>query len=145
MHSNFTRQSANTDEGNTKRLTVTIPTGGFSAIDLTYLSSKTQGNRSLETELLVLFKRQSQKISHELAADEIDTITRSLPGYRARLAETLKGSADAVGAWRIKQAAAELAKISAQPGEKAKLKPALAELQEAVSEANLLIGELLAA
>ena len=114
-------------------------------IDLTYLTTKTKGNRSLEAELLALFQRQSQKITHDLTADETNTIAVSLPGYRARLAETLKGSAGAVGAWRIKNAAEQLVNVAVEPCDKTKLSAALNELNAAVTEANQLISELLVA
>jgi HPt (histidine-containing phosphotransfer) domain-containing protein len=63
-------------------------------IDLVHLTRQTLGNRSLEREILALFVRQSRQI--------IERLRRSgCPRERGDLAHTLKGSARAVGAWRV--------------------------------------------
>lgn len=73
----------------------------LSIIDLIHLSRQTLGDAELETELLALFQNQAQQLSRRLRGP-------SHPGddrWRVDLAHTLKGSARAVGAFRVAQAA----------------------------------------
>jgi HPt (histidine-containing phosphotransfer) domain-containing protein len=73
------------------------------AIDLVHLSRQTLGDHGLEQELLGLFARQAQTIAARLAAP-----ARADDGkWRADLAHTLKGSAVAIGAAAVAQAAAD--------------------------------------
>jgi HPt (histidine-containing phosphotransfer) domain-containing protein len=70
-------------------------------IDLVHLSRQTCGDSALESELLRLFANQAQQIAARI--DE-----EPLPGdgsWRADLAHRLKGSARAVGAFPLSDAA----------------------------------------
>jgi HPt (histidine-containing phosphotransfer) domain-containing protein len=69
-------------------------------LDLVHLSRQTFGDHALETELLSLFDRQAEQFSARLA--EPGARDR---GSRADLAHTLKGSARAVGAFALGDAA----------------------------------------
>ncbi|QND54272.1 Hpt domain-containing protein [Phyllobacterium sp. 628] len=62
-------------------------------IDLVHLTRETFGNRALETEILSLFSRQICTIVDRLLQANVDE--------RVRLAKSLKGSARAIGAFRV--------------------------------------------
>lgn len=66
-------------------------------IDLSHLRSMTMSDAALEREVLALFATQSGEITAALAA---------WPDNAAALAHTLKGSARAIGAFRVADAAA---------------------------------------
>lgn len=69
-------------------------------LDLVHLSRQTMGDHALEMELLSLFDRQAAQFSLRLDA------SRGGEGAgRADLAHTLKGSARAVGAFALGEAA----------------------------------------
>ena len=72
-----------------------------SVLDLNHLSRQTAGDRALEGELLALFEAQCARLRPLLAVGR-------LPGERADAAHTLKGSARAIGAWRLAAAADRL-------------------------------------
>lgn len=74
------------------------PTSFERPIDLVHLVRQTLGDRSLEREILQLFTAQARTILAHLGAAETG---RS----RMELAHTLKGSARAVGAWRVAEQA----------------------------------------
>lgn len=66
-------------------------------VDLIHLARQTLGDRALEREVLALFQVQARSILAQLAqAGEA--------GLRQDLAHTLKGSARAVGAWKVADA-----------------------------------------
>ena len=94
------------------------------AIDVAHLNRQTMGDRSLEREVLELFRRQAR-----ILLFRFDALTG--PTERADVAHTLKGSARGVGANRVAFAAEELerAATAGEPTGKA-----LAELAEAVAE-----------
>jgi HPt (histidine-containing phosphotransfer) domain-containing protein len=72
-----------------------------SPIDLVHLSRQTFGDHDLERELLALFDAQAGHFVDRLNAD-------SAPGdadWRIGLAHTIKGSARAIGAFEVGQAA----------------------------------------
>lgn len=94
------------------------------AIDVGHLNRQTMGDRSLEREVLELFRRQARILMFRF-----DALTN--PTERADVAHTLKGSARGVGANRVAFAADELerAAMAGQPTGKA-----LAELAESVAE-----------
>lgn len=94
------------------------------AIDVGHLNRQTMGDRSLEREVLELFRRQSRILLFRLEA-----LTN--PKERADVAHTLKGSARGVGANRVAFAADELER-AAKSGEPTGR--ALAELAESVAE-----------
>jgi HPt (histidine-containing phosphotransfer) domain-containing protein len=69
-------------------------------LDLVHLSRQTFGDHTLETELLSLFERQAGQFSARLLEPG-----SGQAGARADLAHTLKGSARAVGAFALGDAA----------------------------------------
>ncbi len=69
------------------------------AIDLVHLARQTDGDAALESELLVLFDQQSAKLVVRIAANDVGRTLRS------DIAHRLRGSALAVGANRVAQAA----------------------------------------
>ncbi|MGN6310933.1 MAG: Hpt domain-containing protein [Xanthobacteraceae bacterium] len=69
------------------------------AIDLDHLHKMTLSDPALEREVLRLFVEQTANLMRTLA---------SLPENAAALAHTLKGSACAIGAFRVAEAAAAL-------------------------------------
>jgi len=103
-------------------------TGGdfATAIDLAHLSRQTLGDRTLEREVLELFRRQARILLFRFEAV-------TCPSERAQIAHTLKGSARGVGAGRVAYAADELER-AANAGEPTG--KALAEVAESVAEAT---------
>ncbi|MFY9627345.1 MAG: Hpt domain-containing protein [Methylocystis sp.] len=71
-------------------------------IDLVHLSRQTLGDSALEGELLTLFDRQALQFSTRLGA----SMAAGEGKWRGDLAHTLKGSASAVGAFMVADAAA---------------------------------------
>jgi HPt (histidine-containing phosphotransfer) domain-containing protein len=79
------------------------PTNGTkAAIDLVHLSRQTLGDAALEAELLRLFDRQAQQLAARLAALPLED---GESPWRAELAHTLMGSARAIGAFDLADAA----------------------------------------
>lgn len=105
-------------------------------LDLVHLSRQTFGDHALEKELLTLFDRQTAHFSARLAAPGVtgDAI------WRAEIVHTLKGSARAVGAFRVGDAAEayEAALREGGPGG-ARLKD---ELANSIAEARDAIAGL---
>ena len=89
-------------------------------IDLAHLARMTFGDAHLEREVLAMFVAQSGKLLQELA---------NLPAQSLALAHTLKGSARAIGALAVAEAAARLEAALAGGGDPA---AALGELGDAV-------------
>lgn len=102
-------------------------------IDLVHLARQTAGDRSLEREVLVLFRDQSARL---LAA-----MSMAGKGDRAArdAAHTLLGAARGVGAFRIAGLAEQMEKAAS-----ADLSVIAAELEQAVADARALIDRLLA-
>lgn len=76
-----------------------MPAASFERpVDLVHLARQTLGDRALESEVLGLFQVQARAIFAQL-----QTVTQSQA--RLDLAHTLKGSARAVGAWQVAEAA----------------------------------------
>jgi HPt (histidine-containing phosphotransfer) domain-containing protein len=100
------------------------------ALDLAHLSRQTLGDRALEREVLRLFATQSAALLAVLAkaAGSDD---------RRAAAHTLKGSARAIGAWRVAHAAERVEENSGRPD--------LEILGSALTEANAMISMMLAA
>lgn len=67
------------------------------ALDLVHLARQTLGDRALESEVLRLFATQSRLLLARLQTAEGEE--------RRQVAHTIKGSARAVGAWEIAEAA----------------------------------------
>jgi HPt (histidine-containing phosphotransfer) domain-containing protein len=100
-------------------------------IDLDHLSRMTLGDAGLEREVLAMFAAQSAKLIDALAA---------LPAEAAALAHTLKGSARAIGATAVAEAAGGLEAALAGGHDPAE---PLAELVEAVAQARAAIDAML--
>lgn len=103
------------------------------AIDRAYLARYTLGNLALEIEVLNLFAGQAPITLAELANAASEKAWRDA-------AHTLKGSARAVGAWKVAEGA-EWAEALA-PGQTEKRRRALASLAQALDEAIGYIAEL---
>lgn len=101
------------------------------AIDMQHLGRMTLGEPALEVEVLALFAAQSCDLALRLA---------SVPPDAAVLAHTLKGSARAIGAFRVADAALGL-EAALKSGGNVPL--AVVQLQNAVEEARLEIDRML--
>jgi HPt (histidine-containing phosphotransfer) domain-containing protein len=100
------------------------PAADLGTLDLDHLERMTFGEKALEREVLEMFVAQSARLLEALA-------TR--PAETAALAHTLKGSARAIGAFKVAGCAATLE--TARQGDDA----ALAALRHAVAEARTAI------
>jgi HPt (histidine-containing phosphotransfer) domain-containing protein len=100
-------------------------------IDAAHLSRMTLGDSGLEREVLAMFSAQSVRL--------LDTLA-SLPKDSGAVAHTLKGSARAIGAFAVAEAAARLETVLAGGGDPAE---ALAELGDAVALARGVIDGML--
>ncbi|WP_024577800.1 MULTISPECIES: Hpt domain-containing protein [unclassified Afipia] len=101
------------------------------AIDVQHLGRMTLGEAALEAEVLGLFSAQS--------ADLIGRL-KTIPADAAALAHTLKGSARAIGAFRVAEAALGVEAAMKNNGDVA---GAITLLQHAVEEARAAIGHML--
>jgi HPt (histidine-containing phosphotransfer) domain-containing protein len=104
-------------------------------IDEVHLERMTLGDRSLEREVLEIFARQTTMT--------LERIAGSGPARAAAAAHTLKGSARGIGAWRVAQAAERLEEAAAGEADETAMLAAIAELEEASSEAREAIGQRL--
>lgn len=104
-------------------------------VDLVHLSRYTLGERSLEGEVLALFCTQAELCLQRLGAAEMD-------GEWREAAHTLKGSARAIGAWRVGAAAETAETLSGETSAESRT-AALRELELAVAEARVYIQTLL--
>jgi HPt (histidine-containing phosphotransfer) domain-containing protein len=100
-------------------------------IDFEHLQRMTLGDASLEREVLAMFAAQSAKLIGTLA---------TLPAEAGALVHTLKGSARAIGAFGVGEAAARLEADLANGSDPS---DALAELGEAVALARTAIEAVL--
>jgi len=100
-------------------------------IDFAHLKRMTLGDASLEQEVLAMFAAQSAKLIGTLA---------TLPAEAGALAHTLKGSARAIGAFGVADAAARLEAALANGSDPSDL---LAELGDAVALARTAIEAVL--
>jgi len=100
-------------------------------IDIEHLRRMTLGDASLEREVLAMFAGQAVSLIGALAA---------LPSDTAALAHTLKGSARAIGALRVADAA-ECLEVAIRNGDDPS--PALCELDEAIAQARAAIDVIL--
>jgi HPt (histidine-containing phosphotransfer) domain-containing protein len=104
---------------------------GRGPIDLEHLDQSTLGNPSLAREVLGLFSDQAARVQGRLAA---------MPADAGALAHTLKGSARAIGAFAVADAAAAL-ELAIREGRAPT--QALADLEAAVTAARAAIEALL--
>jgi len=105
-------------------MSFTAPVSDRDPLDFGHLERMTCGEKALEREVLEMFLNQTGRI--------IDTLA-GRPSEAATLAHTLKGSARAIGAFRVAELAAVLEEASRNGGEPT---DALAELYVAVAEAR---------
>ncbi len=99
-----------------------------SPIDLAHLSEQTLGDRRLQRELLCLFSAQSPRLLAQIRAvwhDENGTLND--------LAHQLKGSARAIGAFRVAAAAETLESIAPKDAGQAPLAALAEALEEAIA------------
>jgi HPt (histidine-containing phosphotransfer) domain-containing protein len=100
-------------------------------IDIEHLGRMTLGDAVLEHEVLAMFSAQAVGLIATLA---------TLPANSTALAHTLKGSARAIGAFQVAEAAADL-ETAIRNGEDPTR--ALAELDDAVAQARRAIDAIL--
>ncbi|HEY5126197.1 MAG TPA: Hpt domain-containing protein [Bradyrhizobium sp.] len=100
-------------------------------IDSEHLQRVTLGDAGLEREVLAMFSAQAVRLFGTLA---------TLPADAAALAHTLKGSARAIGAFRVADAAGDLEVLIRNGGDPT---PALAELHETIALARTAIDAIL--
>jgi HPt (histidine-containing phosphotransfer) domain-containing protein len=100
-------------------------------LDIVHLRRMTLGDAALEREVLTLFSAQASRQAQALAAMPIDA---------PALAHTLKGSARAIGAFAVADAAAHLETLikGGRPTSEA-----LSELNDAVAHARAAIEAML--
>jgi HPt (histidine-containing phosphotransfer) domain-containing protein len=106
-------------------------------IDLAHLARQTGGDHALERELLVLFSQQCVRHLRTIHAGE---------DARARMdaAHTLKGAAQAIGAWQVAAAADAIERQLAGPDPR-HVETAMDSLALAAAEARAAICRLDAA
>ena len=100
-------------------------------IDTAHLKRMTLGDAGLEREVLAMFAGQAVRLIGALAA---------LPADAAEIAHTLNGSARAIGAFKVADAAEALEASLRDGGEASE---ALAALQRAIAEARQAIDAAL--
>jgi HPt (histidine-containing phosphotransfer) domain-containing protein len=104
-------------------------------VDLVHLSRYTLGERALEIELLELFCAQAEACLQRLAAAKAERDW-------TETAHTLKGSARAIGAWRVGDAAERAESLGGAALAEARA-AALGALELAVGEARTYIRTVL--
>ncbi|MDE5453106.1 Hpt domain-containing protein [Bradyrhizobium sp. CSA112] len=100
-------------------------------IDFEHLQRMTLGDAGIEQEVLTMFLAQSARLVRNLAA---------MPSDAGALVHTLKGSARAIGAFAVADAAARLEAVITGGSDPS---AALAELDEAVAQARAAIEAVL--
>lgn len=104
-------------------------------IDMAHLGRMTLGDASLEREVLAMFAGQSAGLIGTLA---------SLPANAAALAHTLKGSARAIGAFHVADAAEALEAVLRDDADAAEAtSKALAVLADSIADVRAEIDTLL--
>lgn len=109
-------------------------------IDLVHLARQTLGDRDLEIELLQLFERQAEQIIARLASDTGSAERR----WRLDLAHTLKGSARAIGATQVANAAQHYENVLASTRDETQITAVREALVKTVDVARQAIRRLLA-
>ena len=100
-------------------------------IDIEHLQRMTLGDASLEREVLAMFSAQAVRLIATLA---------TLPTDAGALAHTLKGSARAIGAFGVADAAESLEAAILSGGDPTE---ALAELDETIAQARMAVDAIL--
>ena len=103
-------------------------------LDLVHLARATDGDESLEAELLAMFDRQSEKLVERLKLTDLPRRAR------ADIAHRLRGSALAIGAFAVAKAAE--AAETAFEGEGGEPSGELAALAECVAQVRAAIAQL---
>ena len=103
-------------------------------IDVAHLQRMTLGDTGLEREVLAMFSAQAVHLTAALASLPADAADA------AALTHTLKGSARAIGAFGVAEAAARLETLVKNGGDQSQ---ALAELDDAVAQARLAVDAIL--
>ena len=104
---------------------------GRPPIDLVHLARATDGDESLESELLAMFDRQAEKLVVRVTFADLPRRAR------ADIAHRLRGSALAIGAFAVAEAAEAVELAFEGEGE-----APLAALASAVAQARAAIAEL---
>jgi HPt (histidine-containing phosphotransfer) domain-containing protein len=104
-------------------------------IDIDHVRRMTLGDSGLEREVLAMFSAQSVGLTASLAAKAAED-----PAGAAALAHMLKGSAQAIGAFRVAEAAESLETTLRNGDDPSR---AVAAVDDAVAEARAAIDELL--
>jgi HPt (histidine-containing phosphotransfer) domain-containing protein len=99
-------------------------------IDIAHLRRMTLGDAALEREVLTMFSAQAARLARALAA---------MPSDAPALAHRLKGSARAIGAFAVADAAGQLEMMSGGGNPSG----ALSELDDAIAEARAAIDDFL--
>jgi HPt (histidine-containing phosphotransfer) domain-containing protein len=107
---------------------------GAAPLDLEHLRRFTLGDRALELEVLHLFIDQAPRTIAQLRKAETADAWR-------RAAHTLKGSARAVGAWRLAKLAEQAERLGSS-GEVSAARAMLPEIDDATREANAFVAAL---
>ncbi|AYD01126.1 Hpt domain-containing protein [Neorhizobium sp. NCHU2750] len=94
-------------------------------IDLVHLARQTMGDKALETEILQMFARQSRGLLQEISTAERDTAVA--------LAHRLKGSAKAIGAFKVSVAAERLEAEPEDAGAMASLQASMIEAENFIT------------
>jgi HPt (histidine-containing phosphotransfer) domain-containing protein len=109
------------------------PSATEPVIDLVHLARATDGDESLEAELMAMFDRQSEKLVGRVKMTDLPRRAR------ADIAHRLRGSALAIGAFAVARAAEALEATLEADGEP---QAEIAALAEAVAVARATIAEL---
>jgi HPt (histidine-containing phosphotransfer) domain-containing protein len=111
----------------TIRMSSLLPDSADCPVDFDYLKRMTLGEEALEREVLGMFLKQTKRLLDALACSSAETPV---------LTHTLKGSARAIGAFRLADRAAALEEIARNGGDLAAplaaLKAAAAEVRDAI-------------
>jgi HPt (histidine-containing phosphotransfer) domain-containing protein len=100
-----------------------------------HLARATDGDESLEAELIAMFARQAEKLGERLRLRDLTRQTR------ADVAHRLRGSALAIGAFAVAETAGRLEAALEAPGGEPEAE--LAALDAALGEARAAIAELM--
>ncbi|HEX2366148.1 MAG TPA: Hpt domain-containing protein [Bradyrhizobium sp.] len=103
-----------------------LPDSADCPVDFDHLKRMTLGEEALEREVLRMFLKQTGRLLDALACSPAEARTRTLT-------HTLKGSAKAIGAFRLADRAAALEEMVRNGGD---LRAPLAALEAAVAEAR---------
>jgi len=105
-------------------------------LDEAYLDRQTGGDRALANEVLVLFREQARR-QYDVIVGEGDARTRR------DAAHTLKGSARAIGAWRVAEIVQAIELGLADPGGR-DMQSRFLELDTALQSADEAMRQILA-